>query len=266
MDKRTLDPTEIWHLSAQALHNDVFVTRYTDALESLIGNRSLEILDTACGSGFPTVPLYERGFTRITACDADTESVDRFRDMLRQSGADVPVFAAMWQELASKAPAAYDVLLNTDNSFVYMDAWEAGSEHARLHFKPGKDHAFERARIVLSNFRDVLRDGGMAIVGLGKHYVPPSRAYDTHVTASGEPILIDGHPIDIRWHCVMDWENRTHVWTETIRSETIEQSDVRKSYLFTKEEIAALFIEAGFSSSRVVTPEGTRDDLIIGIK
>jgi SAM-dependent methyltransferase len=260
-----LSPSEVWHLSAYALHTPEYVNAYTDALGTSIGDTLFSVLDTACGSGFPLANLHERGFRSVQASDSDEYSVDRLKESLRASGIDCDVFLSSWQELADRVPGKFDVLINADNSFVYMDGWDPDSELARDHYRPGKEHAFKRAELVLSNFLSRLVPGGRAVVGLGKHYVQGNREWQMDLRPVDLSVIgLPPQEVEQRWRGNMDWETRTHEWYTDVRGEGVEVTVLRKSYLFTKEEIADLMRVVGFSQVAIMEPENTRDNLIIG--
>jgi len=254
-NKRKLNSTEIWNIAAKALHTDDYVEKYINALSFVIRDKNLSILDTASGSGFPTTDLYKAGFTNITASDADQKSVELLQKSFNDLGMPITVSEGMWQELADKIKNKFDVVLNADNSLVYMDGWSDNN------IVSGTEKVFGRISLVLKNFYDVLNDGGLAIVGLGKHYHPENVKYtrDFDHTENGEEIKI-------KWDVVMDWQTRNQDWLTTIDGKTMEGSILRKNYLITKDELATLMKNAGFKSVHIFEPDGTRDNLIIGVK
>lgn len=258
---KELTLTQLWQLSAEGLHTEEYVKSYIDALEFILRDKNLKILDTACGTGFPLVPLIERGFKNVEASDADEVSVKELTSLLSKAGINTKVHQGLWQELDQKIKEKFDVVLNLDNSFVYMDGWDLASEHSINNFKTGKDHAFERAKIVLKSFLNLLNDGGFVVIGLGKHYELPSRTYDTHLSATK-----GGKPVQIKWTCSLDWDTREHVWLTTVSGEDAGGQTTRKSYLYTKLELAQLMREAGYKQAHILEPDGTRDNFIIGIK
>ena len=272
--RRVLSSRELWELSAQALHDNAYVYAYVGVLEGMIRNRNSSILDTASGLGFPTEQLYDRGFHRIDACDADAASVRRFQLQLERRGVSVKVFQSTWQDLAYTTCRGYDVILNVDNSFVYMDGWEVESPHYRAHFRPGKEHAFQRGRSLLLGFHNTLNPNGSLIIGIGKHYQPPSKTYSiVCATDPGfsfntrfSPVYVDGMPITITWHGCFNWEERVHDWWTTIEGDTVEGVVLRRSYLYTKNELAQLMVDVGFARADIVENEDMRDDLVVGIK
>lgn len=267
--KRQLTPSELWYLSAEGLHTDEYIRKYVDGLEFAIRNRDLRILDTACGTGFPIAPLFERGFRNIAASDVDMMAVDRLSKFFSDKNVPVTVFHSMWHELDVKISEKFDVVVNADNSFVYMDGWEIDSEFSKENFKVGKEHAFDRAKLVLKNYYNLLNEKGMAIVGLGKHYEPAlaSGHYERVLGSFGlKPVQVGGENVDIQWFGDMNWETRVHDWHTMITGENIEGQVLRKSYLYTKYELADLMKAVGFQAVHIVDPDGTRDNLIVGIK
>ena len=254
--KKQLTPTEQWHISAEALHTKEYREVYSAALAFIIRDKNLSILDTACGSGFPTADLINLGYKNIEASDADRASVAELKENFNKLGINIPIHTSKWQELAAKIPKKFDVVINSDNSFVYMDGW-MGEELPK-----GKEKAFERMQIVLKNFYDVLKPGGMAIIGLGKHYLPNN---DSTFQRTFN-LKKDGGEYVIVWSSVLNWETRIHNWTTKIDSSTSEGNCLKNSYLLTKDELAEQARKTGFKTVHVLEPDGARDNLIIAIK
>ncbi|MBI2463715.1 class I SAM-dependent methyltransferase [Candidatus Peregrinibacteria bacterium] len=253
--QKILNPTEIWHISAEALNSKKYRKKYIDALSFLIRDKKLTILDSACGSGFPVTDLYNNGFTKITASDADKKSVKFLQTHFKNLNMPVPVYTIEWQKLNKKIQNKFDVLVNAGNSLIYMDGWSEGT------FVSGTKKVFKRISLVLKNFYDVLQDDGFAIIGLAKHY---------HLGTTKLTTIFDltknKKKYHIEWRSVMDWHNRNHQWTTNIEGKNVKGSVLRKSYLFTKDELATLMRKVGFKKVHILEPDGTRDNLIIGFK
>ncbi len=256
MVRKDLNPTEVWHLSAEALHDEKYRNAYITALASVIKNKNLRILDTACGSGFPAIDLYEKGFHSIEASDADAQSVRELEVYFKDQNIPIPVSEGLWQELAQKVAKHFQVLVCADNSIVYMDGWADGTP------EQGKEKVFERLSLVLKNFYDLLEDDGIAIVGLGKHYRLDVVAHKTPI----RDLEKDGDIIHIDWNIDMDWEKRNAIWRTDIHGEKISGSTTQIAYLVTKEELADLMRKVGFKTVQIIEPEDTRDNLVVGTK
>ncbi|MEK7140341.1 MAG: class I SAM-dependent methyltransferase [Patescibacteria group bacterium] len=141
-----LSNTEIWDLSARLLHNETASNKYLQVLTNEIGSKGAHILDTACGTGFPSIDLYKVGYTEVTAADADAESLERLRVNLGKDGIKIPLVHSTWQELPTHVEGPFEVILNTDNSLVYLDSWAPGQ------MAENETEIFERISAVLRNF------------------------------------------------------------------------------------------------------------------
>lgn len=254
--KKQLTPTELWHISAEALHTEEYRRVYSSAIDFIIKDKDLSILDTACGSGFPTADLINLGYKNIEASDADETSVSELKENFNKIGINIPIHAGKWQELASKISKKFDIVINSDNSFVYMDGW-MGEE-----LIGNKEKAFEKMQVVLKNFYDALKPGGMAIIGLGKHYLPNNDS----IFQRTFNLKKDGDDFVIVWSSVLNWETRIHNWTTTVTSSTSEGTCHKNSYLLTKDELAEQARKTGFKTVHVLEPDGARDNLIVAIK
>jgi SAM-dependent methyltransferase len=255
-DKKIIDATEVWHIAADALHTHDFRTKYLDALDFAIREKRLSILDTAAGTGFPTVDLYKAGFTNIEASDADKKSVDLLQKYFQNVNIPIPVSEGKWQELSQKISKRFDVIINTDNSFVYMDGWSEGG-----HFASGTEAVFERISLVLKNFYDVLNDRGFVIIGLSRHYHPGTKDYRLPLEYEQ-----NGEKVNIEWYGAMDWETRENRWTVKVEGGKFRGEFLKRSYAVTKEEVADLMRKIGFKRVHILEPDGTRDNFIIGLR
>jgi SAM-dependent methyltransferase len=262
-NKQILNATELWHLNAEALHDQSYLDQYTAALTFLIRDTKLHILDTACGSGFPTTSLYQLGFTNIEASDADADSVAKLSRYFQNLNLPIPVSEGMWQELSNKIDRKFDVILNTDNSLVYMDGWSENGSVAS-----GFENISQRISLVLKNFYDLLNPNGFVIIGLGKHYDPI--ASDDYWKNSSHRIFHateNEQAVQIEWKIKTDWQETRHLnWTITAEGNEVTGITEKKAYLITKNELADMMHKIGFSTVHILDPDGTRDNLIVGMK
>jgi len=256
MSKKIIDATEVWHIVADALHTQNFRAMYVDALDFAIRNKKLSILDTAAGSGFPTIYLYKAGFINIETSDADKKSVELLQKYFQSVNMPIPVSEGRWQELSQKISKRFDLIINTDNSFVYMDGWSGGG-----HFANGTKAVFERVSLVLKNFYDALNDNGFIIIGLSKHYHPGTKKYKLPLDYKK-----DGKGVNIEWYGTMDWETRENKWTVKVENNEFRGKFLKRSYAITKEEVADLMRKVGFKKVHILEPDGTRDNFIIGLR
>jgi SAM-dependent methyltransferase len=254
--KKNLDATEVWHIAADAMHVPEYRANYRDALRFMIRDKKFLILDTACGSGFPAMDLYKDGFTKLEASDADKKSAEILQAYFNDLNIPIPVSVGKWQELAEKIDKKFDIVLNCDNSFVYMDGW---SEHGD--FAVGAEAVFQRVSAVLKNFYKILKSDGFVIVGLGKHYHTGTLEYRLPLEYNE-----DGTGVSIEWFGTMDWQKRENRWTVKVSGNDFEGEFLKRSYAITKEEITELMKKVGFKKVHIFEPDGIKDNFIIGLK
>ena len=253
--KSALSQSEIWSIAAESFHTDAYRTDYADALDFVLRDKDLSILDTAGGTGFPTIDLYERGYRNITVTDGDEIFARTLQERFSKQQLRITAAHSPWQELASRIKQKFDAVINADNSLVYIDGW-LGGEVAE-----GKDAVIARLRVGLENFLAVTKQGGLTVIGLGKHYVPTF----THSVRDFNSSK-DGENYEIKWQAQYDWNRRVMEWTTTVTSESFEGQFSRKSYLVTKEELVGLMNLVGFKRVHVLEPDSARDNLIIGVR
>jgi hypothetical protein len=176
---------------------------------------------------------------------------------LKEAEMDIPAYHSSWQELGSKIPQGekFDSIINADNSFVYMDGWMGGET------VEGFENILPRIQVCLNNFLEVLKEGGIAVIGLGKHYVPTYTGTNKQFESEkgGEHFHTD-------WKAAYDWDKRVMNWTVSVESEESKGEFVKKAYLITKEELAEQMKIAGFKNVYILIPDDTRDDFVIGFK
>ncbi|HEY7034608.1 MAG TPA: class I SAM-dependent methyltransferase [Thermomicrobiales bacterium] len=94
-----------------------------DVIDRLIrtelGDRSLSILDCACGIGTQAIGLAQRGH-RVHATDISATSVDRARQEARRLGASLTFGVADLRTLATQVDDTFDVVLAFDNALPHL--------------------------------------------------------------------------------------------------------------------------------------------------
>lgn len=253
---KILDSTEVWHIAADAMHLPEYREKYKDVLEFIIRDKKVSILDTASGSGFPSTDLYKDGFTNIETSDADKKSAKILESFFNDLKLSIPVSVGKWQELAEKIDKKFDVVINCDNSFVYMDGWTENGD-----FVEGTDNVFQRVSIVLKNFYEILKQDGFVVIGLGKHYHPGTLEYKLPLEYSK-----DRSGISIEWFGTMDWQKRENRWIVKVSGKDFQGEFLKRSYTITKEEIAELMKKVGFEKVHIIEPDGPKDNFIVGLK
>lgn len=86
--------------------------KYVKLLSAIIGPKERSILDTACGTGFPSLDLIKKGYKNVTCSDGDPRHVKILKKKLKKENLQVPVTQAKWQTLM--LDKEFDVVLNVD--------------------------------------------------------------------------------------------------------------------------------------------------------
>lgn len=253
--KKQLTESEVWEIAGNALHDKEYRDNYSEALAFVIKDKNLKILDTAGGTGFPTFDLYKRGFTNLSVTDGTETFAKELQEKFELEGMDVSAHHSKWQELATKISEKFDVIVNADNSFVYMDGWSGGET------PEGLENIIPRIQLCLKNFFEVVRKDGFIVIGLGKHYVPTYTGTDRSFDSEK-----NGEHYHTAWTAEYDWNKRVLTWTTKVDSENSHGEFVKKAYLVTKGELAEQMKNVGFRRVFILEPDDTRDNLIIGIK
>lgn len=242
-----------WKISAEILHSKAYIGKYLRALVPLIGRKDASILDSACGTGFPSRALYEAGYMNLVCSDGDKESVESLRRIMSSENKPVQVHHASWQDIRMRIGGTFDVVLNVDNSLVYLDSWSGGT------MARGEEEIFGRIIAVLENFRLMLKPGGRLIVALTKNNV---RGIAEREVEIGEGVF-EGKAVKVVWRLSYDWKRRRKHWNCVCNLPDGELVSESESYLVTGEELKGLLMRAGFKKVRMVESEGIYDNFLV---
>jgi SAM-dependent methyltransferase len=257
----SITPTEIWDISAELLHTSAYREAYVNALASVVTDKKLKILDTACGTGFPTIDLYKRGFENITCADASSESLVMLKERFKNVGMPVlPTERATWQEHHPSFEGKFNAVVNIDNSLVYMDAWSEEQQMAE-----GREGVLQRLEAPVRNFYRYLQPNGKAVIGMAKTLDPELKA---RTVPLGEGVH-DGHHVKVDWQLEYDWQKRHRNWTIETQIDGAPQPKVSyKSYIITRAEFTSVLEKVGFKNIRVLEDPGggVYDDIFVAEK
>lgn len=252
-----LSRTEIWDISSEVLHTPEYRKKYIAALSHIIGSTDKTILDTACGTGFPSIDLFRIGYLDITCVDADVEALKLIQSRFSIQGFNPKVVASRWQDLDSNITDTFDIVLNCDNSFVYLDTWSEDFALAK-----NEEEIFNGMKTVLKNFYNRLNEKGKVVVGLAKNN---QKDLKEKVVDIGEAEY-KGKKVKIVWKLWYDWSVRIKKWAIVTYIDGEEISINYKSYLIDQQELIGLMNKVGFKDIKVISIDGIYDDLLIGFK
>jgi len=251
-----LSPTEFWDIAAQILHDNSYKKRYIAILGKLIGNKNNSVLDTACGTGFPSIDLYIGGFHNLTCMDASKNELILFKKRLQLNKINIKVIQGQWQNITKYTKSKYDVLLNIDSALGYMDSWLDDELQA------SGQAIFDRLSLVLKNFYKLLNDNGLLIVAIPQNNIKTN----TSVIRGIGQGKYNGKHVEVRWLLSFDWDARVKTWKNELTIDGKKSERVLKSYLFTKVELKELMENVGFKKVKMLSKEELYDDFIIGYK
>lgn len=255
MKEQKLSTSDIWSISSRAFHTPLYRKKYTRTLEKLIScpQKTVAILDTACGIGFPSLDLYKSGFSNLSCSDADSNALKLLKQNFKNP---IRFFQSNWEELYEKDVNRYDILLNVDNSLVYMDGWNKDC------LAKGSESIFARILLVLKSFHQCLKPGGKLIVALTKMN-SKRRKKDRIVFPE---MSYNGQKVKVIWEAFFDWNSRIKTWVIHTILGTQEYQLAIKSYLITSDELICLLRQAGFTDIGNVCVSSLRDNLFVAHK
>ena len=245
--------TQLWDYAAKTLHTDRYRQTYVDALSQFLSADDA-ILDTAAGTGFPSIDLHKRGFTNLSCIDADESSIPILERRFAKEGMQVHITHATWQTINEAVTDRFDAILNLDASLAYMDSWAKDGELDGTVWR-------ERISLVLENFKQLLTKGGKLLIALPRNNKKDSLS---DVAPIGS-IVEDGKTIEIVWKVNLDWTRRVkHGISEFVIDGELS-TVAMDSYLFAKEELADVLESIGFKVEAILSPEGLYDDILVAV-
>src|SRR5258705_1401504 len=117
-----MDIAELWEVCLQFEYNkDLLVQGIEEWINAQSNNE--KILDCACGTGFPSIHLLQKGFD-ITCTDASAEMLKHFKKNAIKEGIRAEPICIRWQELSKYFNACFDIVMCRGNSLIYVDGWD----------------------------------------------------------------------------------------------------------------------------------------------
>jgi SAM-dependent methyltransferase len=245
---------ELWNIGASLLHSPDYSRRYSQYLADIIQDENAKILDTACGSGFPSIELHQIGFKNITGFDGNAEALELFKGKLNQ----IPLIQGDWRNITEIIKDQFDILLNVDNSLPYMDSWQRENPMA-----DNENDISERTTTIIRNFYQLTKPGGKIIMAIAKNNDKSSGLATQFDLGSGE---YEGHKVSAIWKLTYDWEHRIKTFDNEVTIDGEVYHMIGKSYLITKEQMADILLKSGFARAEIIETKDLYDNLIIGYK
>jgi SAM-dependent methyltransferase len=210
---------------------------------------SLDVLDCACGSGFPALDLYRLGY-RISCTDGSADMLERFRRNAREAGIPLEPRQVRWEELGMRYPAVFDVVMCRGCSLIYAGTWDTDAEPD-----------WSALVSAVENFGRCLRPGG-------RLYVDTTPEEELHgeypqVTECG-PRMIDGHRVEWREHLTADPQRGVRSWQVALHIDDTWVTFERKSHYLPHDRFERVLIDARLEDVHRVDIPGERYKVFVG--
>lgn len=135
-----------------------YVNQFVDLLNKYGVDKNSRILDTATGSGFPSLDMYERGYENIIFTDGSDDQIELFNEKAQDKGFDLRSQKVLWQELPDKfEKESFKALFCKASIWYAAGGWNQD-------YNPTKEETLSAIKDVLQNFYDLLEDGGVLYV------------------------------------------------------------------------------------------------------
>lgn len=209
----------------------------------------MDVLDCACGSGFPALDLYRLGY-HMYCTDGSAFMLDRFRHKARAEGIPLVPRQMRWEKLGAFHPAAFDVVLCRGCSLIYAGTWDT-------------DAAPDWLSLVISveNFVRCLRPGG-------RLYVDTTREedlYGEYPQVEKYPArIVDGHEVAWSEHLTADPQAGVRRWRVLLSIDGTQIEFERKSHYVPHEKFVKVLQDAGLEGIGRVEIPGERYAVFVG--
>lgn len=210
------------------------------------------IIDAACGTGFPALDLIKRGF-QITCSDGSPHMLEKFRQNALRAGIAVEPHCVTWHNLRSRFFGEFDAVMCRGSSLIYAGTWDDDGSP--------DPSALEDA---LSNFYDCLQRGGLLYVDTTAHHslatvdAPQSRTYPIRV--------VDGQTIRLSEIIYTDLSCRLRRWVSKLVVDDIQYEFCRYSHYLRHDELAILLEKVGFVGVKRYDIPGEHYDVFLAHK
>ncbi|HEY4324241.1 MAG TPA: class I SAM-dependent methyltransferase [Mucilaginibacter sp.] len=203
--------------------------------------RHQSILDCACGTGFPSIKLLQKGYN-VTCSDASTDMLNRFEANALKCGVVEKPVCVRWQELANHFNECFDIVMCRGSSLIYIDGWEEDAVPKRI--------AISEA---LLNFRKCLKPGGVL-------YVDTTTEENLLNTGPEKtkfgPIAIQGKEVYLDEVVYTDRNNNTRRWHTKVTINGVVHEFDRHSHYLPHETLIEMLQEVGFKKINKIKIKG----------
>jgi SAM-dependent methyltransferase len=236
---------DIWEMCLSVEYDQ---EQLVNGLASWLGPpEKLEILDAACGSGFPALELRRLGY-RITCSDGSEMMLERFRRNAATAGLPSDAVRADWDELGELYPRRFDVAFCRGCSLIYAGSWDTDSD---------PDPAALKAS--LRGLVQCLRPGGRLYLDVAEEVGAMDPSWDEHVHRIGE-----GSVLRLRERVVTEPGSGLRCWQVEWEGGGQVHRLERRSHYLPHARLAAICRDAGLVDFRRIEVPGERYAVFTG--
>jgi SAM-dependent methyltransferase len=194
-----------------------------------------KILDCACGTGFPSLNLIQRGF-QVTCTDGSPAMLSAFQSNAEQMRVNARGRLIEWNNLPLHFSKEFDAVFCRGSSLIYAGAWD------RIGI-PTKDSIRE----AVTSFHSCLREGGYL-------YVDTTSVENLRNTQCQEYVYpkrcIKGAVVQLTERVETDVVRKVRKWTTKLVVDGVTHELCRQSYYLPHEELLDMLQDVGFGQIR----------------
>lgn len=225
-----LSITQVWDICLQFEYDE---EELCDGLEEWLRHyKGKQIIDCACGTGFPSLRLIQRGYD-IVCSDGSVTMLDELERKARTMGLNVKPHHLMWSELSSEFGEQFDVVICRGCSLIYASSWD-------------RDQPYNRDVIedALRNFHGCLAPGGVLYVDVTSK---ENLERNSPLVVNYPARVIDGHQVHLFETIETDKTKRMRTWRPTITIDGEKHTLTRHSYYLPHAELTQMLRDVGFT-------------------
>jgi SAM-dependent methyltransferase len=196
-------------------------------------DKSIEILDCACGTGFPSLDLIRQGY-HITCTDGSRVMLAEFHRNSGGNGNHSTAYCIQWRDLAARFKGRFDVVMCRGSSLIYAGSWD---DH--------REPDLTKIREAVKSFRECLKEDGRLYVDTTseenlKRAEPERNKYPERIIGSNRVSLSEV--------ICTDQERHLRTWLTEVKIDGVSYEFERHSYYLTHADLFQILTECGFKN------------------
>jgi SAM-dependent methyltransferase len=239
-----MDIATLWQL---CLHFEYDRAALVAGLEEwLKWNKDTKILDCACGTGFPSIDLLQKGYN-VTCTDGSQRMLAEFNVNAEKAGVVANPQCIQWSDLSKHFDQEFDVVMCRGSSLIYAGAWDRDATPDR-----------EAIKVAIRNFGECLKLGGVLYVDTTSEE-NLSRSLPEHNTYPER--VIGGQRVSLSEVIYTDKNANLRTWESTLTVDGVAYEFERHSYYLPHSDLLAILLECGFGNIRKSKVRGEHYDV-----